>query len=430
VSQKVARHEVPHRIMVVDSIPLTTAGKADRGALSDLLRNYSKLSPVAKLRSKKKGLGLGLKAFLRQQFLQTFDSDDDVIPMRNITSLAMISFMEKMSSVYGIELSLKDMYSGFSIGDLVKKIPPNLDNQSRKVLDTGPTQENPPEEEKDSKIPVGLPWAIVGKSTIARFGNEKKQLVLVPGLFGRATGYHFWLSQEDRNFGAIVTEQRGNLGKTPRMLAEEFCEMIGLSYFAAVPCICGFSSGGIVALEMAKFVKERTGRCLKVVLLDTYIDRKDGRDLDIEGLVRYWLKDGNKFADLQGGGIACSPEVPFDICCSVLDAVALKHGATAQNLRDFWEVMHDGSVNLETKAYRIWSPDADLTNDVLLADNVLLVTARNDPVPSQVQENVDKWKTFLPGISIIDFPLEHEELPRNLEVYKILKRLMDEAPSQ
>jgi CelD/BcsL family acetyltransferase involved in cellulose biosynthesis len=37
VARKVARHEVPHRIVIVDSIPLTVAGKADRKALLTLL---------------------------------------------------------------------------------------------------------------------------------------------------------------------------------------------------------------------------------------------------------------------------------------------------------------------------------------------------------------------------------------------------------
>ena len=37
VSKKVARHEVPHRIVVIDRIPLNTSGKADRGRLKKQL---------------------------------------------------------------------------------------------------------------------------------------------------------------------------------------------------------------------------------------------------------------------------------------------------------------------------------------------------------------------------------------------------------
>jgi acyl-coenzyme A synthetase/AMP-(fatty) acid ligase len=37
VVRHAARHEVPHQIVVVDAIPLTTSGKADRAALKKML---------------------------------------------------------------------------------------------------------------------------------------------------------------------------------------------------------------------------------------------------------------------------------------------------------------------------------------------------------------------------------------------------------
>jgi acyl-coenzyme A synthetase/AMP-(fatty) acid ligase len=51
VSGKVARHEVPHRIMVVDRIPLTTAGKADRAALRKIIALSTKDKSVGDNRS-------------------------------------------------------------------------------------------------------------------------------------------------------------------------------------------------------------------------------------------------------------------------------------------------------------------------------------------------------------------------------------------
>jgi hypothetical protein len=42
VSRKAARHEVPHQVVMVETIPLTTAGKADRTALKKLLGDCRK----------------------------------------------------------------------------------------------------------------------------------------------------------------------------------------------------------------------------------------------------------------------------------------------------------------------------------------------------------------------------------------------------
>lgn len=160
VTQRVARHEVPHRILIIERIPLTVAGKADRKALIALLESDQREAHTLAHISHG-GLAEALRHALGRQFdAQTFHtlfekleqirylkvdesvSDDRHRRMREIfqkllghavgntesffdeggTSIMLMQLRNEVASAFGVSLPFADLLKSPTVNSLCELI--------------------------------------------------------------------------------------------------------------------------------------------------------------------------------------------------------------------------------------------------------------------------------------------------------------------
>jgi hypothetical protein len=399
VGLKVPKHEVPHRIVVLDRIPLSVAGKADRKVLIARMLEYDRKAieearPLGTYSPQEREL----RGFLKQEFGDGFLNDFDCLEVRGLPSLALVSFLSKLQAQFGIRIDLRDLYVGISFDDLVELLP----------------QSSPPGqmEHDEDNVNVQLPIVLFGKSRILRVREDApKQVILIPGFGGTSLNFSYFFACE-ADFGFVVAEQRGSVDMTPRALAEQFFEMIGADDLANSSCICGYSSGGTVAVELAGLLQEKVGHSPIVMLLDTRIGGDGEVKFSVERFTREYI---------SSQGAKCPDDVPFKICQLAADGVLSRNGASLSQLDLFWRSLEDGKCQKQIETFQAWRPPAIYNGEILLA------TASKDDFGLKISN--EKWEASIPSISFVDFRIGHGEMISNDGVFQLLKDIVEQKPN-
>ncbi len=251
VSRKAARHEVPHQIVMVDAIPLTTAGKADRAALKKLLLSEN-FDLVSAPRDSSVQSGRSKKSLNRSNSRKLVEDAVNMVLGKPVersiweagaTSLMAMQLDAAIKERTGVEIGLSNLMKDGSL-DAITGVVDNL-NQSMNQSNLSNTNL-----ETQSSF-----------TRLQRFGSSSKFVILVSGfglLAETAMGIVNTLRQD---FAVFVCEFAG-LNMSPKKISELFFDQFSLNPTAIV----AHSAGGVWAFEFAKHFKSAA-----LVMLDCYV---------------------------------------------------------------------------------------------------------------------------------------------------------------
>jgi hypothetical protein len=351
VSGKVARHEVPHRIVVVDRIPLTTAGKADRSALRELLihsrnsKNYHKARKTGK--PKRKGLKKGdsnakslkrsdSRSILKENFKKLTGSEFDEAQSiwdQGLTSLnAMIldSFLEKE---VGIKVGMSNMLKDGSLDGLAK------------VLD-------------DAGLLNPQIQATKTRSFTARvesFGRGPRVLIFVASYGLPSESSPSFIRVMKEKYEVLVFSFCG-LDKGPKGIAKRFRDLVDKQKFARVEMVCAHSAGGGTAFEICKLLEEQ-GITTKLCLLDCYIPKYES--VSSEDVLRFFM---DPFLEMRGkAGLG---NVPRDFLELIFITLLQSFGYTYKESEILFTLCSSEENVSMIDRMRDWRPDVILNCEI------------------------------------------------------------------
>ena len=153
VNRNAAHHEVPHRIVVVDAIPLTTAGKADRGALRKLLMLAEEVQQDKTLRrqehhqltasasvplSNSLNNALDLFSVVAESFARVLGRNHGIVDVDGVnffqeggTSLMAMQLCALLQASSGVNVSVGTVLKLQTVGELAKYLTENTSRSAK-----------------------------------------------------------------------------------------------------------------------------------------------------------------------------------------------------------------------------------------------------------------------------------------------------------
>ena len=245
---KVARHEMPHRVLILDSIPLTSSGKADRFALKRLLetslQDVSSRGGVS-LSASSSSLHMAgnLRAIL-EEVLGVAVGPGESIWDRGATSLTALRVQAELLRRTGSHLTMDLLLKDGSVEGIANHIAVVQEVKEEQSLPSSHAE---------------------GFVNVRRFGGTAS-VVLFCCSYGwlASTGAAFIGPLTARGCGVLVLEFSG-LDMSPRDISMALRSMLSDDEMLSCRAVVGFSGGGVCALEMVKVLASMSQ---VVVLLD------------------------------------------------------------------------------------------------------------------------------------------------------------------
>jgi acyl-coenzyme A synthetase/AMP-(fatty) acid ligase len=331
VARSAVRHEVPHQVIVVDSIPLTTAGKADRLALRMLLRDIEKIQVAPKIRTKKPLARSNSRKLVEEATKKVFGASvEGTIWEAGASSLMAMQLDAAIKEQTGVQIGLSNLMKDGSV-DMIASM---IDSSTKMV-----------EEGKDSFY------------RMQKFGAGPT-LLFISG-FGLLAETASPTVNSLAGFTVCVCEFAGLNYDVSRI-----CELF-LAQIVDPVAIVAHSAGGVWAYEFAKMFPNAV-----LVMLDCYIPPLSS--LDRFGMLRFLIRPFQKMS-----GLASVEDVPNDYLAFVLRGV-LKH----QDEKVVEAYCSEGQLRMQERMNQ-WSPEGRLSQKWIFVK-----------CSTSAENVVDEWKPF------------------------------------
>ena len=350
VAGRVARHEVPHRIVIVDSIPLTTAGKADRKALAKMLISSNALieTPLAVSSSEslresnvtKKGL---TRSNSRKLVMQAFErvTGSKMDPSRSLwqqglTSLHAMTLDAEVEKDSGVKVGFSAMLKDGSLDGIASVLDRSIET---------------PQDLLEQDLP---PFP-----RIRRFGMAGNPIMVFISSFGMLAETATDLIQKfTSKFHVLVFEFAG-VDQNPPDLVFGLANRCEETEMILVRLVVAHSAGAAYAFEVAKLLKERTPRgSPSLWLLDSYLP-VPGKIHSHAELLRFMMDPFRKLLKLSD-----LSNVPDDYLSLMFQTLLHKLGFSEDECRrivSFYE--SNGIICMYTKM-NSWTPQGKLSCNV------------------------------------------------------------------
>lgn len=368
---------IPSQFYLLESLPLTANGKIDRRSLSEM-KTVSQTNDAIAIEREAEGEWELLIHDIWAELL-----DHDPIPIdkgffdvggNSITAIRMIARLQKKTTM---TLPLDIVHRNPSISELAEKISSNTESPAVLAVSLGG---------KDNLPKLFCPHP-VGGNVFCYWDPQRKLKYSLVGLQSRGLANN-WSSQENISEMAEVY-----LESIRPMLPED-----GLINFL------GWSMGGMISLEMARLLEAENRRC-RVVLLDTWVSRQNGKDVvESENISSF-------FHDISGGRIPDIDDQLSDM--SVEDAI---HNGT-KCLNDAGVIGEEMDENVLGNLYEVFRANSKaihfhaggkISSEVLLFQSSIQDHKRfNDLRPLAEDPH---WVSLLPSLKIISFEGDHFQI--------------------
>jgi hypothetical protein len=347
VSGKVARHEVPHRIVVVESIPVTTAGKADRAALRKFLS-----SSVVEVQNSRRTNGKGLKKGGQSKSKSLKRSASRNILKYNFKKLTGNEFNEGQSiwdqGVTSLNAMMLDSFLekevGIKVGMSNMLRDGSLDGLAKVLDDAGLL--NPQKHSSQERYFT---------ARVESFGRGPKVLMFISsyGLPSESSPSFIRLMKEE--YEVLVFSFCG-LDKGPEELAKNLLGLVDNRKLARVEMVCAHSAGGGTAFEICKLLEERE-IAVKFCLLDCYIPRSQ-KALS-EDVLRFFM---NPFLEMKGkSGIG---NVPKDFLEDIFITLLQSFGYSSKESETLYELCSSEENVSMIEKINNWRPEGVLNCEI------------------------------------------------------------------
>ena len=124
--KKVAKHEIPHRIMVIEEIPLSVAGKADRKKIKEIIKEIEIIGNDNIIIEKGK-VNIGVEERVEKIFSEILGKKIEKGRESNFleeggTSLMMMKLVGRVEEEFGVRMEMRRLMRDSSIGRVVEEI--------------------------------------------------------------------------------------------------------------------------------------------------------------------------------------------------------------------------------------------------------------------------------------------------------------------
>jgi hypothetical protein len=247
VSKKVARHEVPHRIVVVDKIPLNTSGKADRNALKAIVQNGGSLRLIEKTNLRSVGRSNSLLLVQDQiRHLNIFpDSEKESIWEMGATSLMAMNLSESLRKNTGITVSMEQLLKAGTAEGIAR------------ILDEGSLKSDHQHEQ----------LSVTEFCRIRRFKQGHNSTTIIFSSFGFLGETVLPLVAALQNdYNVCVCEFV--VSETPRLIAEKLHRDLTDIEMENLTLVVAHSAGGVFAFELMCILHNQA---ITFCMLDCYV---------------------------------------------------------------------------------------------------------------------------------------------------------------
>jgi hypothetical protein len=225
LASRVARQEIPHRIEVLQKIPLTTTGKVDRKGLEALLEGTERKAAVPNTTMASSMTGMVRSAFLEALEVSSIDESQSFWAQGG-TSLAAVALASRLG------ISLQSIMRDGTVQGLVDQL---------EMLGSSSF------EEEGIQLDVGH-----GFVNVRQFGSGRAVAVVIASYGWLAATALPLVEGLGKKYRVLVLEFAG-LDKGPAEIARVLFEspvMVKVRHL--IQLVVGYSGGGVLAFEMAK----------------------------------------------------------------------------------------------------------------------------------------------------------------------------------
>lgn len=250
LSERLPNYMVPNYVFMLDALPLTSNGKLDRKALPLPSHEQSSKTSIAKTDNEKLLVSLW-QEILHIQSIYTnsdfFDLGGDSLQATRLS----VALQEE-----GLNLGVNDIFLHPILEDMVKKMSSKKSNVLEKSL--------------NDMIAVEFNDASSILTSLNDIQAQKPNMFCIHGSDGGVFVFNELANHLENEFniygiGAQSTVHKNSISD----IASSYLEQIKTQNSSHPPVICGFSSGGFVAWEIARQLEEMGEDLAQLILIDT-----------------------------------------------------------------------------------------------------------------------------------------------------------------